>query len=713
MQRRRVNRYLVGSWFFGWLILFTFGMSSAQGEFLKYTYAPRVLHVNLDKNIIVVVLFGENPEYVIQRLDTGKRLWSIPDQDVEVQFGNDAVSITRKGSIQVLDKATGRELWSESGEHLNEFGYDHFIGNTKWIVVRPKGYIAVYAPDGQPYKPSIPGKPVTRINVIGWLQDNKTLLLTVLEEKKEEESILTVYFWVPESNKIEESYVFSSEGRPYLFGIFPDNRAAYWQYMGDHRKEKIVLIDALTGEEQKTFDNKGRFNFTEKGYLVTTNEILNNLAVLDMKTVETITTISEPEHTFWLHTRITDSEKGWIISRDKEHRYWLWPIEEDSRPRLIYTPPAGDYFPGSIVDIRSPHVFFYTGQSKKDAYLLDGMVHVKSWRTEGISNRIFTDKICSNLNRILAFSVEGRDEKGKEIHTTQIYEAFNPHPLCTLSGYPRGISPNGRYCFTQCPIDGPVSLIKIDSSKICTVVENENKHNSPSVVFSPDNRVAVIRFSSGRNTLVSLEEPYTQKTIKGGGGLVFSPDGRFYALPGTGEAKLYDLVTDRLIHTFVEPVKVQRRHETPPDGFLETAGRFGRNILGTFVPGQKETPWVNCKFSEDSKQLITTASGKVLRVWDVKSGKLVRTIYTKLAEERNEKGYIRNSLVLSQNGSYAFAFNYDGFGTSSLWDVKTGRRIAKDYLPKGEIKHVSVADDGSGVYMTMGGRIYFVAGKKK
>ena len=204
MQRRRVNRYLVGSWFFGWLILFTFGMSSAQGEFLKYTYAPRVLHVNLDKNIIVVVLFGENPEYVIQRLDTGKRLWSIPDQDVEVQFGNDAVSITRKGSIQVLDKATGRELWSESGEHLNEFGYDHFIGNTKWIVVRPKGYIAVYAPDGQPYKPSIPGKPVTRINVIGWLQDNKTLLLTVLEEKKEEESILHVYFWVSESKKIEK-----------------------------------------------------------------------------------------------------------------------------------------------------------------------------------------------------------------------------------------------------------------------------------------------------------------------------------------------------------------------------------------------------------------------------------------------------------------------------------------------------------------------------
>ena len=466
-------------------------------------------------------------------------------------------------------------------------------------------------------------------------------------------------------------------------------------------------------KNRKPSTTKPVFNFTEKGYLITTNEVLNDLTVLDMKTGETITTISEPDHTFWLHTRIIDSEKGWIISWDKEHQYWLWPIEENSQPRLIYTPPVGDYLPGSIEDIRFPYVFFYTGQSKRDAYLLDGMVRVKSWCAEGTTNRIFTDKICSNLNRILARKYEGKNEKEESIYTTQVFEAFNPYPLCTLSGYPRGISPNGRYCAVQYPIDGPVHFVKVDSDKTFAVIENEKKSNFPSVIFSPDNCMAATCFSHRETILISLEEPYTQRTIKGGSGLVFSPDGNLYALSGTGEAQLYDLVTDRLIHTFVEPVKVQKYYESPPDGFLETAGRFGRNILGTFMPGQKETPWVNCKFSEDSKQLITTASGKILRVWDVKSGKLIRTIYTKVAEERDEKGYIHNYLVLSQNGEYAFALNYDGFGASSLWDVNTGRMITRDYLPKGKIEHVSVADDGSGVYMTIDSRIYYVAGKKK
>lgn len=712
MSMKQVYRLLPEMVLWAMLLFLMVGAAPTYGEFLEYTYPPRVAHVDLDRNIVVVVLFGEKPEYVIQRLDTGERLWSIPNQDVKADFGADAVVVTRKGRIQVLDKTTGRELWSQSGEHLNEIGYAHFIGDTRWTVVRLKESIVIYTPDGQPRKPSIPDKPAAKMIVVGWMQDNKTLLLTVQEEKEDGLNVLTTYFWEPESNHIKEGYVLTSTGKPHLFGMFPDNKAIYWEYKPDYGEEQMVLVDAVTGKEHRAFDFGFNFGFTENAYLTATNEILNGFAARDMETGKIITTVSEPEHTFYLNNRVIGTDKDWVISSDAENRYWIWPIEDNSKPRLIYKPLAGNYFPGYIESIRSPYIFFNTGKSQMEAYLLDGMVRVKSWRAEGTKNRVFTKDICSNVNRVIAWDLEGGRGDEERIWTTQVFEAFNPYPLCTLSGSPRGISPDGRYCMMQQPENGPVRLVEVDSSRTCAVIESE-KEGRARVIFSSDNRMAAIYFSNGGTTFISLEEPHAQRTIKGGNGLVFSPDGNFYALLGTGEAKLYDIATDALVHTFVEPEKVEQHYERPPEGFLETAGRFGRNIIGTFVPAHKESPFVNCAFSEDGKQLITMASGKLLRVWDVKSGKLVRTIRTGLAAERNEQGYIRNYVTLSRNGKYAFASNQDGFDASSLWDLSTGRRIAKEYLPRGEIRHISVADNGSAVYMAIGERLYCVAGKNK
>ena len=642
MQGIRTNRYLVGIWFFGCLILFTLGMSSAQGEFLKYTYAPRVLHVDLDKNIIVVVLLGENSEYAIQQLDTGKRLWSLPGGKGSIQFGKDTLLVIRKGHIQVLDKSTGKELWSESEEDLNFLGRPCFIGDSQWIKADCEEGVIWYTPEGKRLKPLIPDVPEKRVAFAGWMGDGQTLLLTVSEETEDGVNTLTTYFWKPESNHLEKGYVLESSYRLSVWITPFDMKAIYSEYDASYTLIKRSFIDAHTGELLKDLPviNPEAFfsRICKNGLVFDTNEALNGYTVFDLETGDIITSISEPEHLYLLDTKVTDKNSDWIVSFDKEHRFWLWPVEKNQKPRLIYEPPAGNYYTGWIDNIRFPYVFF-DGKSRMEAYLLDGMVRVKSWRAEGAKNRVFTDDICSDLNRILAWDLEGGRGNAERVWTTQVFEAFNPSPLCTIPGCPRGITPDGRYCVVQNPENGPVYIMAVDSNKICAVIESESGRDARAV-FSPDNRSVAICFHSGRNTLVSLEEPYAQRTIKGGSGLVFSPNGNLYALSGTGEAKLYDLVTDRLIHTFVEPVKVRKRHESPPNGFLETAGRFGRNIIGTFVPGNEETPPVNCKFSEGGKQLITTASGQALRVWDVKSGKLIRTIYTKLAEERDEKGYI-------------------------------------------------------------------------
>lgn len=711
MQRRQMHQRPTNIWFYGCLAFLVLGVLSAHGEFLEYTYAPRVAHVDLDKNLIALY---SNSECVIQTIDTGKGLWSLQSENRRIEFGKDALVVTEKGRIEVLDKATGRELWSKSGEYLNKLRYAYFIGDSQWVWTHSNENLFLFTPEGKHLKPFIPDVSEQRIIIAGWMEDGQTLLLQVSEETEDEVNTLTTYFWRPAENHLDKGYVFKSSHRAYIWITPFDEKAIYSEYDADYTQIKRSFIDARTGELLKDLPVSNSEVFVSRiytnGLVIDTNETLNGYTVSDLETGKRIAAISEPEHVFILYTIVKDKNSDWIVSYDREYRFWLWPVEKDPKPRLIYTPPVGNYFPGSVKDIRFPYVFF-DSKSREEAYLLEGMVRVKSWRAEGTKNRVFTDDICSNINRVMAWYSNGGRGNQERIYTTQVFEAFNPYPLCTIPGCPRSISPDGWYCAVQNPENGPVHIVEVDSSKTCAVVEKE-MNESARVVFSPDNRVAVICFNSGRNVLVSLEEPYEQRTIKGGRGLVFSPDGNLYALSGRGEAKLYDLLTDRLIHTFVEPVKVQNPHEPPPDGFLETAERFGRNIIGTFLPGNKATPPVNCKFSEGGKQLITTASGKVLRVWDVKSGKLIRTIYTKLAEERNEKGYINNCLILSKNGQYAFAYNRDGFGKSSLWGVNTGRMITRDSLPDGKIEHVSVADDGSGVYMTIGDRIYFVAGKK-
>ena len=223
-----------------------------------------------------------------------------------------------------------------------------------------------------------------------------------------------------------------------------------------------------------------------------------------------------------------------------------------------------------------------------------------------------------------------------------------------------------------------------------------------------------------QTAIVSLETGFTQHSLplRGNGYYVtevFSPDGAYFVTAGIGKANVFDSETGEEVRTFVETEKVASRHGARDHGFLDTALRFGKNLVGRFVTDSPGPPRITVGFSEGGEQLITLAEGQILRVWDITSGNLVRTIHTGLPEKRNADGEINNELFLSANGAYAFAYNRDGFAPATLWEVATGRRIRRYDLPPSSGSHhtqCAITDDGSKIYANLKDGLYILPGKK-
>jgi len=180
-----------------------------------------------------------------------------------------------------------------------------------------------------------------------------------------------------------------------------------------------------------------------------------------------------------------------------------------------------------------------------------------------------------------------------------------------------------------------------------------------------------------------------------------------------GYATLYSSSTGEAVRTFEEPDKITSRYESPPDGFLEAAANFGKRLIGRVVTLNPVTPKITSGFSADGKHLITMAEGQLLRVWDIQSGGLLRTIRTGLSETRNAQGNINNHLVLSPDGAYAFAYNSDSLDLAELWEISTGKVVRHYNLPPKKIDEAVVADKGTSIYLRSDEELYVLAGAKR
>ena len=178
--------------------------------------------------------------------------------------------------------------------------------------------------------------------------------------------------------------------------------------------------------------------------------------------------------------------------------------------------------------------------------------------------------------------------------------------------------------------------------------------------------------------------------------VVFSPDGktlvtgRSHSEIGTSAehaVKLWDVKTGRLLRTFIAPGTGIYALEFSPDGTLLAGAGSGGMLLWNAANGEiirklrGHTDWVlDIAFAPDGKTLASGSVDNTLRLWDVATGILERTLTVpNPTKQRSLDAYSVHSVAFSPDGkTVAGAYFYEG--ALRLWNVRNGQLMQR--LPK-------------------------------
>lgn len=241
------------------------------------------------------------------------------------------------------------------------------------------------------------------------------------------------------------------------------------------------------------------------------------------------------------------------------------------------------------------------------------------------------------------------------------------HPVLSLA-----FSPDGRLLLSG----GHDGTLKLWDAETGQLLRTWLAHAQwiRSVAFSPDGRRML---SGGRNTLKLWDVTTGQliRTFEGYSSdvraLMFSPNGKRVLSIG-GTFKLWEADSGRLIRTLAWPSEVlvpvafsrDGRHIVSGCGWYcdhtvklrsATTGQLLRTFAGHSAPVDVVA------FSADGTRLLSGSEDGMLKLWDVATGALVRTI--------QGSAHIRN---------WAAAFSPDGsriFWQNHLWDAATGNLL--------------------------------------
>ncbi|MDF1861064.1 MAG: hypothetical protein P1U87_12680 [Verrucomicrobiales bacterium] len=180
--------------------------------------------------------------------------------------------------------------------------------------------------------------------------------------------------------------------------------------------------------------------------------------------------------------------------------------------------------------------------------------------------------------------------------------------------------------------------------------------------------------------------------------LALSPDGKTKAIARFGRVDVEDLGTRKVIRSFpVEDGKVNAVHFSPDGKRLVAAtgltGLRGVAIVwnvgdGTvfrrFGEESHRDILFDAEFTPDGSQLATAGYDRIIRLWEVESGKYLRQF-------PSHNGAVFD-LAFSPDGKILASASADS--TCKIWDVETGRRFDTLNQPQAEQFRVDFTPDG-------------------
>ena len=288
----------------------------------------------------------------------------------------------------------------------------------------------------------------------------------------------------------------------------------------------------------------------------------------------------------------------------------------------------------------------------------------------------------------LALSADGRFAAVDEIESgrTNLWDLGSGKVVHQLNGGRlwatcAAFSPDGRTLATG-DIGGRVRLWETATGKERTLPPRRIAPLT-SASLSPDGRTLAVGDGDGNVRLWSFPGGVLQRTFKahpgGADAVAFAPGGGLLATSGAdGLVRLWDPASGK-------QVRAIRAHEkslvalalAPVESWV-----MPRLLRGL----QERCALTTLTFAPDGKTLATGGPDPLARLWEVKTGKLLRTF-------KGRKGWV-SALAFTPDGKTLAGGGYYRSGSTCLWDVKTGKLLREFKKDGAEAKTLTFSPDG-------------------
>lgn len=701
------------------------GVQSQQPR-LVMAHAPEFAGLCIDANLYIV---KQENTIVAYDMNSGETRWSYdawpPDMYLQAQQGKNRVFLCGKDEGQfrvvVLEKASGKELWEYTERARDIFRGVIVLPDSDWFLLRyardkanenrEEDYFLLFSPDGSG-RYWLPEDLWPR----EWQEEGKTLVLT----GPGKEAIRRVH-WDLETNAARDVGAYSDglySGRLYsggllLYRYFKDKQPQHTLKVVDGDSGRLLRQVTLPGEIARepmvVRDGKAVLALADTG---------DRLWMLDSGDDQVLATLHHPGHEFLLASVSTDtSDRIWVISRDGEHRIYLWPVEADAAPRKIFD--RGPFLSGYPFKVIPPHIITMTHSDNGITTL--HAINFEERRVEAVlrcsAADIYQMLPCASMRRC-AVMLPGSDRAQRYgAYNWEILESGASEPLLKLEDTRMLVlSPDGEYAVIQ-TVGGNAVLRHVSTGQTLFECPLDKESVLTYAAFSSDSRTAAVYGGFDAYTVVRITEDGVRETpleFRRGTWLssqCFSPDGTRLLSATRGEAWLHDTETGRLLHTFVEPQQLRAQYVRTPVvlGVKMPFVNYLGDLAGNFTNLANSKPELKAVFIGDGTRALTVAESQLMRVWDCQTGRSVHVIDAGLSNTRNEGGFMENSITVSGNGAYALTYNrLDTHAT--LWDLKAGTAVKKwSHWKRYWAKHVS--DDGKSIYLTINNSLYWLEGR--